>query len=175
MSGSGRTSGRFLATLLLPLLVAVPATAQTEGEPETAEAPDEVAAELEGTNETQIPKGATFNYRSRGFVDPFLSPDRSRNPVHEGMRPPGIRGMRVEEIAVKGILDTPEGPMAMFLGADGDYYSLRVGDRLYDAYLIEMDLKSGTVWFRQENPDRNALRPYRDVPKTLYPEQEVRP
>jgi hypothetical protein len=151
-------------------LLAAPAALAQEAEP-AEEAAAASAAEAEQT----LPKGATINYRSHGFADPFLSPNRSRRGVEEGGRPPGVRGMRVEEVFLKGVFDTREGPVAMFLGSDGEYYSLRGGDRLYDGFLIEIDKESGTVWFRQENPDPTALRPYRDVPKTLYPEQEVRP
>jgi hypothetical protein len=150
-------------------LIATPTALAQDEEASPAEPPAEPG------EEQTLPKGAGFNYRSHGFADPFLSPNRSRRGVEEGGRPPGVRGMRVEEVFLKGIFDTREGPVAMFLGSDGEYYSLRGGDRLYDGFLIEIDRESGTVWFRQENPDPTALRPYRDVPKTLYPEQEVRP
>jgi hypothetical protein len=104
--------------LLAGMMATAPVTAQ---EPP---APAEAQSTEEGSGQ-ELPKGAGFNYRSRGFIDPFLSPHRAQRGVEEGGRPPGVRGMRVEEVFLKGIFDTPEGPVAMFQGSDGGRPALR--------------------------------------------------
>lgn len=107
------------------LLAVVPVAAQapTEGAatPQTAAVP---ALEPHG-----------YTYDPAGRRDPFISlvrrtaeaQGRSSNP-----RPPGLAGMSVADIALKGIVRGPNGFVAMAKGPDNKTYYIKSGDRLYD-------------------------------------------
>ena len=108
-----------------------------------------------------------FTYDPESRRDPFRS---LYDEIDEGDRPPGIEGMTVTEIDLTGIVqDGVGGDVAYFTGSDNKGYFLRVGDRVYDATVIAIDLLSGSVTFRQQVDDPRQIKPYRDVVRKLVP------
>ena len=81
--------------------------------------------------------------------------------------------MLVTEIDLVGIVQDPAGgDVAFFTGSDNKGYFLKVGDTVYDASLIGVDPRTGTVTFRQQVDDPRLIKPYRDVVKSLIALEE---
>lgn len=118
-------------------------------------------------------RGQRFSYDPGGRRDPFLSLYEEVKPLNAGPRPKGVAGMLVAEIDLVGIVkDKGEGNMAFFTGSDNKGYFLRVGDRVYDGTVIAIDARTGAVTFRQQVDDPRVIKPYRDVVKSLVPQEE---
>jgi len=118
-------------------------------------------------------RGQRFSYDPGGRRDPFRSLYEEVKPLNKGPRPKGVAGMLVAEIDLVGIVkDKGDGNMAFFTGSDNKGYFLRVGDRVYDGTLIAIDSRTGAVTFRQQIDDPRVIKPYRDVVKTLVPQEE---
>ena len=129
----------------------------------------DVIEQIERDREAVI-TGQFFTYDPAGRRDPFESLVRAQ-PVTKGKRPKGIAGMLVNEIDLLGVAtDTVGSEIALFRGSDNRGYVLHEGDVVYDARLISIDLKAGTVVFRQEVDDPRRIKPYRDVVKRLRPD-----
>jgi hypothetical protein len=107
-------------------------------------------------------------YSAGGRRDPFVS--LIKGLVGEGgtsrKGKSGMEAFLIQEVALKGIVKTPEGFVAMVLGTDGKSYFPRVGQRLFDGQT--------SVTFRQEITDPLSPVRTRDVRKTLYPSEEMR-
>jgi Tfp pilus assembly protein PilP len=113
-------------------------------------------------------------YSAGGRRDPFVS--LIKGLVGEGgssrKGKSGMEAFLIQEVALKGIVKTPEGFVAMVLGTDGKSYFPRVGQRLFDGQIVAIDQTS--VTFRQEITDPLSPVRTRDVRKTLYPSEEMR-
>jgi Tfp pilus assembly protein PilP len=153
-----------LAPTLLALVMAVPAAAQGTGGAETVD-----QETIQQMLEQEL---GDDRYSSEGRRDPFISLDRPVESLGPRTRPRGMEGFLIQEVALKGIVSTPEGYVAMLLGPDNKSYFVRVGQRLYDGAITEMD--GATVTLRQEVTDPLATQKTRDVVKTLYPSEEAR-
>ena len=132
--------------------------------------PDTIKSIL--SQEFEIPPGA-YHYDPQGRRDPFVSLLR---PVSADTgpktRPPGLKGFLIQEVALKGIVKTQKGFIAMLLGSDGKSYFVSVNDRLFDGVITGID--AATVSFRQEVTDPLSTVKSREVKKTLYPSEEAR-
>lgn len=120
----------------------------------------------------QLLQGQGFTYDAGTRRDPFLSlyAEIKRDA---STRPPGVRGMYIDEIDLVGIVQDPSGgDVAYFTGSDNKGYFLRVGDRVFDGALIAIDPRRGSVTFRQQIDDPRQIKPYRDVVRTLEPVEE---
>jgi Tfp pilus assembly protein PilP len=113
-------------------------------------------------------------YSAGGRRDPFVS--LIKGLVGEGgssrKGKSGMEAFLIQEVALKGIVKTPQGFVAMILGTDGKSYFPRVGQRLFDGQIIAID--QTTVTFRQEITDPLSPVRTRDVKKSLYPSEEMR-
>jgi len=122
--------------------------------------------------EMEPPPGG-YTYNPQGRRDPFVS---LQKPVEAERGPktrkPGMEGFLIQEVALKGVVKTPQGYIAMLLGTDGKSYFVTVGQRLFDGAIIAMD--GATVTFRQEVTDPLSPVRTREVKKTLYPSEEAR-
>ena len=167
---------RALALAIVLVATAVPAFAQDE----TRQAPvaplspsEQVVDQIQEQSEAVI-TGRQFSYDPGGRRDPF-EPLVKKDVEATGKRPKGIAGMLVNEIALKGLaVDSREVPVALFQGSDNRGYTLRVGDIVYDAKVIDIDACQGMVMFRQQVNDSRRIKPYRDVMKRLNPTGEER-
>lgn len=160
-----------LTALAALLLTALPIVAQEEAKEAPAApltADEEVVQQIQNESEAVI-SGRQFSYDPGGRRDPF-EPLVKKEIETSGKRPKGIAGMLVTEIALKGLAVDPRGtPVALFQGSDNRGYTMRVGDIVYDAKLIDIDPDRGTVMFRQQVDDPRRIKPYRDVMKRLNP------
>jgi Tfp pilus assembly protein PilP len=150
---------------------AAPQASPAVGEPGAGEpVKDTIKSILD--QELEPPPGG-YTYNPQGRRDPFVS---LQKPVEAERGPktrkPGMEGFLIQEVALKGIVKTPQGYIAMLLGTDGKSYFVTVGQRLFDGAIIAMD--GATVTFRQEVTDPLSPVRTREVKKTLYPSEEAR-
>jgi Tfp pilus assembly protein PilP len=179
-------TARMLVAAAIVFAAATLAAAQT---PPAAPAPaaPAPAAPAEAVDADRPPldvelESGGFAYNSMGRRDPFVSllrpvaPDRGPKT-----RKPGMEGFLIQEIALKGIVRTKGGGIglaaqpgyiALFLGADGKSYPVRVGQRLYDGEIVGVDATS--VTFRQEVTDPLSPVKTREVRKSLNALEEAR-
>ena len=153
-------------------------TAQQPPPPPAAEeapAPDELEAApgpdidqiLEG--EEEVLSGGSFSYDPGNRRDPFKSllvgPERQE---FRGPRPEGIPGLLIEEIDLSGIWRTGRGYVAQVIaGNQKKTYLLKEGDQLYDGDVVSIN--KNEVVFKQIVQDPTALKPFREVVKSLSP------
>jgi len=115
--------------------------------------------------EEAVEAGASFTYDPAGRRDPFRSLLSGLPREEMAQRPPGLRGMGVEEVKVQGIFKLPEGFVAMVRGTDNLSYLLRAGTVLYDGNVEKIE--KGRVTFKLQVADPKSLKPYREVVRTL--------
>lgn len=177
------------------LLLAGAAAAQTEPPPEgqtqteqqqqqqqqqAAPAGEANTAGTAGTEATQPPpavpegieitEGSGYRYESRGRRDPFVSLALGVNVLPPDVRPPGLAGMLIQEVSLRGIVKTQDGYIAMIQGTDNKSYFARQGERLYDGNIQSID--DGKVVFRQEINDPLRIEKFQQVEKNLHPVEE---
>lgn len=122
---------------------------------------------LEG--EEEVLSGSGFSYDPGNRRDPFKSllatPDR---PEFRGPRPEGVPGLMIDEIDLTGIFRTSKGFVAQVVAAnEKKSYLLKEGDQLYDGDVVSIN--RGEVVFKQIVQDPTALKPFREVVKSLNP------
>lgn len=122
---------------------------------------------LEG--EEEVLSGGSFSYDPGNRRDPFKSllavQDR---PELRGPRPEGVPGLLIDEIDLTGIFRTGKGYVAQVVAANQKKsYLLREGDQLYDGDVVSINRNE--VVFKQIVQDPTALKPFREVVKSLNP------
>jgi hypothetical protein len=163
---------------LLALVAAWAAFAQAQPPPPAAEGtPEEGAAIgpdlgeideiLEG--EEEVLAGGSFSYDPGNRRDPFKSllaaPDR---PEFRGPRPEGVPGLMIDEIDLTGVFRTSKSFVAQVVAANQKKsYLLKEGDQLYDGDVVSINRNE--VVFKQIVQDPTALKPFREVVKSLNP------
>ena len=159
---------------LLVALVAAAALAQAPGSPAgSGQAPAVEAAASAAPLDLQLePPPGGYTYEPRGRRDPFVSLQKPVEDAERGGRRLGMEGFLIQEVALRGIVKTPDGYIAMLQGPDNKSYFVRVGQRLYDGQITTMDM--ATVTFRQDVTDPLAAVRTREVKKSLYPLEEAR-
>ena len=173
-SSIGETSAGRAALAVVLLLMAAAAIAQTEtpaagqGAPPAGEAQPETAEPVpEGI---EITEGTGFRYEARGRRDPFVSLALGIDVLSPDVRPPGLGGMLIQEVSLRGIVKTVDGYIALIQGTDNKSYFARSGERLYDGNIQSID-DAGVV-FRQEINDPLRIEKFQTVEKTLHPVEE---
>ena len=152
------------------LLVALVAFAQAPPKAAPSPAPtqnpiDTSTVERILRGDEAVEAGQGFTYDPAGRRDPFRSLLARQAKEELGQRPPGLRGMGIEEIRLQGILKIPEGYVAMIQGTDNMSYLIRPGTVLYDGNVALIE--KGKVVFRMQVADPKSLKPYREVVRTL--------
>ncbi len=122
---------------------------------------------LEG--EEDVLSGTGFSYDPGNRRDPFKSllssPDR---PEIRGPRPEGVPGLLIDEIDLTGVFRTSRGWVAQVVAANQKKsYLLRVGDQVFDGDVV--GINKNEVVFKQIVQDPTALKPFREVVKSLNP------
>jgi type IV pilus assembly protein PilP len=156
---------RILLIVALGVAAALPALAQEEGR----RSDESVRALLDRETE---PQPGQYTYNPAGRRDPFVSLLKPVEGVSQPRKAPGMDGFLIQEVALKGIVKTKDGYVAMLVGPDTKAYFARVGQRLFDGSIIAMD--QATVTFRQEVTDPLSPIKVREVKKSLYPSEEAR-
>ena len=114
----------------------------------------------------EITEGSGFRYESRGRRDPFVSLALGFNISGLGPRPPGLNGMLIQEISLRGIVKTQDGYIAMIQGTDNKSYFARIGESLYDGNIQSID--DFRVVFRQEINNPLRIEQFQQVEKSLH-------
>jgi type IV pilus assembly protein PilP len=112
-----------------------------------------------------VDAGQGFTYDPAGRRDPFRSLLAAQPNKETGARPPGVRGVGVEELKLQGVLRLPDGWVAMVLGTDNASYLVRAGTVLYDGTVDRVE--PDRVIFHLQIADPKSLKPYREVVRTL--------
>lgn len=112
---------------------------------------------------------AHYAYEAESRRDPFLSlvhagTDRTKTPT-KGTRPDGLAGILVDEVAVRGILQSRGTWVAMIAAPNGRSYTIRAGDRLMDGSVRA--ITGQAVVLMQEVNDPLSLEKQREVRKQL--------
>ena len=160
---------------LVVVLLAGTALAQTEEQPAApgSEGADDAAMqEPEVPEAIEITEGSGFRYQSQGRRDPFISLALGLNVLGPDERPPGLQGMLIQEVSLRGIVKTIDGYIAMIQGTDNKSYFARAGERLYDGNIQDID--DERVVFRQEINDPLRIEKFQQLEKSLHPVEEQR-
>jgi Tfp pilus assembly protein PilP len=140
--------------------------AATAQEPEVTPGPD-IDQILEG--EEEVLSGNGFTYDPGNRRDPFKSllvEQQARE--FRGPRPEGIPGLLIDEIDLTGIWRTGRGFVAQVVASNQKKtFLLKEGDQLYDGDVVSINKKE--VVFKQIVQDPTALKPFREVVKSLSP------
>jgi hypothetical protein len=139
-----------------------PAAGETPGT-----GPGDIDEILQG--EEDVLSGNGFSYDPGNRRDPFKSllagPERTEI---RGPRPEGIPGLLIDEIDLKGIWKTGKGYVAQIVATNQKKtYLLKEGDQLYDGDVVSIG--HAEVVFKQIVQDPTALKPFREVVKSLNP------
>ncbi|MFN2444240.1 MAG: hypothetical protein ABR606_01415 [Vicinamibacterales bacterium] len=116
-----------------------------------------------------------FTYAPEGRRDPFLSlinrgtTEVGRNQV--GKRPDGVNGLLVNEVVVRGIVQSREGWVAMVGAPNGKTYTVRPGDKLMDGMV--RSITPQLLILMQEINDPLSVDKQREVRKYLRGGEEV--
>ena len=163
-----------LVVLLVLVSVAGCTTTATQQQEQTA-GPDPGRAAVTPDDDPapgpaeEIPKGQErppserpFTYDPGGRRDPFVSPFEVLEE-QRGPRPSGIAGMSVDDLDLTGIVTMADGGgVAYVKGSDGRGYMLRVGQRVYRAFVLAIDAEVGAIALREQVDDPRSIKPYRD-------------
>lgn len=167
------------AILILALAVSLGTAWQALAQPPQQPPPDAAAGEETGPDlgnideilqgEEEVLSGSSFSYDPGNRRDPFKSllaaPDRAE---FRGPRPEGIPGLLIDEIDLTGIFRTSKGFVAQVVAANQKKsYLLKEGDQLYDGDVVSIN--HNEVVFKQIVQDPTALKPFREVVKSLSP------
>ncbi len=170
------------ATLLLFVLASgvqaqeteEPPAADNESQAEGAEGGTEAAPGAPGgieiPDEIGIMEGTGFSYDARGRRDPFISLALGLNILPPDKRIPGLGGMLIQGVSLRGIVRTSEGYIAMVQGTDNKSYFAREGERMYDGMIEAID--SEKIVFRQEINDPLRIEKFQRLEKWLHPLEE---
>lgn len=172
-----------LGLALLTLLVPAAARAQGKAEKPATEAESQAESQegviaplptLEGIDEIlegeeAILSGGGATYDPADRRDPFKSLKVSAEEAKKkGPRPDGIPGLMIDEIVLSGIIKTKRGFLAQIQAANQQKsFLLKAGDQLFDGDVIRISAKE--VVFKQNVQDPTALKPFREVVKSLEP------
>ena len=119
--------------------------------------------------EEEVLSGSGFSYDPGNRRDPFKSLlAKSDAPALHGPRPEGVPGLLIEEIDLTGIFRTSKGFVAQVVASNQKkIYLLKEGDQLYDGDVVSIN--KNEVVFKQIVQDPTALKPFREVVKSLNP------
>jgi Tfp pilus assembly protein PilP len=110
--------------------------------------------------------GAPFTYNPEGRRDPFVSLiGKGSDPKMQGVRPPGVPGLLINEVSVKGIVRNSSGFVALIQGADNKTYVVKAGDRLLDGTV--KSIVADAVVFSQDVNDPLSLVKQKEIRKPL--------
>jgi hypothetical protein len=115
-----------------------------------AQAPKPAAPAEEPPPVFAVPKDYRYSARARRdpFVNPVPKPKAAAVAAPPSTRPPGLKGVLVNEAQVTGVVTSKEPSMNVVIisapGAKAPYFA-RIGDQLYDA--VVKSIKFDTVTF----------------------------
>ena len=153
-------------TALALALVAVPAWASVPKSAQTSQATAVQSAPAAPVAPAGPPSGASFTYSPDGRRDPFQSLiGTGGDPKAAKPAAAGIAGIRVDELSVRGIMQSRERLVAMVNGPDNRTYLIHQGDKLADG-VVKSITPQGLVLV-QDVSDPRAKEKTREVRKLL--------
>ena len=108
--------------------------------------------------------GAEANEARR---DPFVRPGSAAAGPSVACGAAGLSRMRARDVAVKGIVRTRDGALALVGGADGQSQVARVGDRVCDGSVVAIEPDAVIV---REDPSDDGRSPARTIRLRLHAE-----
>jgi type IV pilus assembly protein PilP len=115
-----------------------------------------------------------LGYDPGGRRDPFRPLVGVTVEQEERGKLPGIAGLHWEELSLIGVVETPEGAMAIFFGGPEMLgYFVKEGMNFYNGSVHRIDPIASVVTIRQKVEDRNTLKPWRDIDVRLHPLEET--
>jgi Tfp pilus assembly protein PilP len=115
--------------------------------------------------------GPGYSYDPAGRRDPFVSLlGRGGDlPSATGSRPPGLPGLLINEVTLKGVLKSAKGEfVALLQSPDNHTYIVHPGDKVMDGTVKA--ISQDAVVFSQDVNDPLSLVKQREVRKTIRPE-----
>ncbi len=151
------------------------ANAPAEPSPTTAPAAGDLDDPL-GDDPADFETGGagSLRYDPEGRRDPFRALTGEAAGTEERKKYENtLRGRLLSEVKLTSILRHPAGNIATFEGGPKKQaYFARVGAQLWDADVIKIDYDAATVIVRQKIEDPRQIKQWRDVPITLWTEEE---
>jgi Tfp pilus assembly protein PilP len=160
--------------------------AQGRGQPPAPAPPAQGAAPERGAAPAQGAAPATpeppaqqgFTYDPAGRRDPFVSllgrgGNTGRGGDPAATRPAGLAGLGVNEVTLRGTVQSREGFVAILQGADQKTYIVRPGDKLYDG--VVRTITQNDMVFLQQVDDPLSLEKQREVRKVLRQTEGANP
>jgi Tfp pilus assembly protein PilP len=152
--------------LLLSTVLLGGAQAKPGQAPAPAPAAAAAAAAPSPTPEKPAEQPGMPSYNPEGRRDPFVSLlGRGQDPHKTGERPPGVPGLLISEVTVKGTVRDRSGFIAMIQAPDNKTYIVRAGDKLADG-TVKSITQDGVI-FSQDVNDPLSLVKQREVPKRV--------
>jgi Tfp pilus assembly protein PilP len=109
---------------------------------------------------------APYSYDPQGRRDPFISLlSRGSDPRSTSTRPPGLPGMLIAEVSVKGIIRDRSGFIAMVQGTGTKTFTVRPGEKLMDGTIKAITADS--VVFSEDVNDPLSMVKQKEVRKTV--------
>jgi Tfp pilus assembly protein PilP len=117
--------------------------------------------------QADVPSPVPYRYDADGRRDPFVSLTGTGGDSKPAAKPTvaGLAGIRVDELAVRGIMQSGDRFVAMVQGADKRTYLIHRGDRLADG-VVKSIAPDGLVLV-QDVTDPRAREKTREVRKWL--------
>ena len=116
---------------------------------------------------------APYAYNAEGRRDPFVSLlGRGNDPRYPTVKLPGVPGLLIAEVTVKGIVRDRAGFLAMVQAPDNKTFIVRPGDKLLDG-VVKSITQDGVI-FSQDVNDPLSLVKQKEVRKTLRAGEENR-
>jgi len=161
------TVQRFAAALVATTLAAAASAQTPAATPAATQTPAAAAAPAE-------PQGG-YTYDPAGRRDPFVSLMRRGTEsaaTDPSTRPPGLPGLMVGEVTLKGTMQSTDGYVALVQGPDNKTYVVKPGDKLFDGTI--RSITATTMVMLQQVNDPLSLEKQREVRKVLRQTEEVK-
>ena len=163
---------RLLATLAI-VLAATPAwpasSSPVPSKPSTPTAAAQAAPPVPSAPSSPVesPSATTYSYNADGRRDPFQSLTGTGGDSKSAPKPSvaGIAGIRIDDVSVRGIMQSRERLVAMVQGPDNRTYLIHQGDKLADG-VVKSITPLGLVLV-QDVSDPRAKEKTREVRKPL--------
>jgi type IV pilus assembly protein PilP len=157
---------RLLSAGFVVLLLSAAPGAQVPAGPQQPKPAADAPATASATPAGEPPAPSAYTYSPDGRRDPFVSlTGKGTDTKQTGSRPPGVPGLLINEISIKGIIRDRSGFIAMIQGADNRTYVVRAGDRLMDGTVKA--IVQDTVVFSQDVNDPLSLVKQKEIRKNL--------
>ena len=151
-----------MTAAMTTVLVAVSLALASEQQPQQPPQAGRPAAQTPANRQTT----SSWSYDPQGRRDPFVSLRRTTpTPTGTQNRPPGLPGVAISELMIRGIVRSGNDFIALVQSADGRSFQLRRGARVFDGVVKSIAIDH--VIFTQEVNDPLSLVKQREVRKTM--------